>query len=83
MPVLSVAFDLTRGEEQTSTTHEVTMYENDGHDTASATWKFCTEHNLNAKSIIGIKKSVDSRARDESLEHLVKVHQSPITKKHQ
>ena len=42
---------------------------------------FCTEHNLNAKSIVGIKKSVDSRARDEPLEHLVKVHQSPITKK--
>ena len=61
--------------------HKSQIYENDGHDTASATWKFCTEHNLNAKSIVGIKKSVDSRARDESLEHLVKVHQSPITKK--
>ena len=81
VPILSVAFDLTRGEEQASTTQKVNIYENDGHDTASATWKFCTEHNLNAKSIVGIKKSVDSRARDESLEHLVKVHQSPITKK--
>ena len=70
-PVLSVSFDLSRGDEA-STTHSVDIYENDGHDTASATWQFCLEHNLNSKSVAGIKRSVDGKANsDEALKHLI------------
>jgi tetratricopeptide (TPR) repeat protein len=83
--LLSVSFDLSRNDEE-STTHNVDMYAGDGHDTASATWKFCTEHNLNARSIAGIKKTVDERAlelygEELRVNGLIQEHTTPTNKK--
>ena len=77
-PLVSVSFTLTPGGGGEQEIKSVDVLP--GSDTAAAVWQFSLENNLDSKSSISIKKTVDSNAHKEGVHEDVVVHHEQLPK---
>ena len=77
-PLVSVSFTLTPGGGGEPEIKSVDVLP--GSDTAAAAWKFSLENNLDPKSLISIKKTIDSNAHKEGVQDDVVRHHKQLPK---